>query len=180
MAARTWEKGRRETSWFEAGLPRVAARSHSRLPGPWNTWGIQPSRCSVWDEPLVTLQQLNIFFTVVRTRMTPCALSLHPVSATHPVQGTPPPRTRRGGVRGGGNASIGTKVGIGGAATHPPTLERAEPQREPQDSRQMHHSRTSMSPALLTKLQKVASLRVQTVKERALFRPLGADRNWGP
>lgn len=120
MAARTWEKGRRETSWFEAGLPRVAARSHSRLPGPWNTWGIQPSRCSVWDEPLVTLQQLNIFFTVVRTRMTPCALSLHPVSATHPVQGTPPPRTRRGGVRGGGNASIGTKVGIGGAATHPP------------------------------------------------------------
>ena len=67
-----------------------------------------------------------------------------------------------------------------GAQPCTPTLERAESQREPQDSRQMHHSTTSTSPASLMKLQKVASLRVQTVKERALFRPLGADRNWGP
>lgn len=35
------------------------------------------------------------------------------------------------------------------------------------------------SPASLMKLQKVASLHVQTVKVRAPFRPLRADRNWG-
>ena len=111
--------------------------------------------------------------------MTPRALSLHPVSATHPVRVTPHPGPGGEGSEEGEMLALALKWGWG-AQPCTPTLERAELQREPRDSRQMHHSTTSTSPASLMKLQKVASLRVQTIKERACSGPLEPTGTGGP
>lgn len=160
-------------------MPRVPSRSHSRLPGPWDTRGVRPSCCNVRDGPLVTLQQLNVFFTAHKdTHDTPGSVSPSRLCNTSCAGDTPPAQDQAGRGRRRGNAGIGTKVGVGAQALTP-TPEKAKPQREPQDFRETQHSRTSTSPASLAKLQKVASLHVQTVKVRAPFWPFRADRNWG-
>lgn len=67
----------------------------------------------------MTLQQLNIFFTVHKdTHDTPgsvCQASLGNTSCA----GDAPPQDQAGRGRRRGNASIGTKVGAGGTGTHP-------------------------------------------------------------
>ena len=157
-------------------MPRVPSRSHSRLPGPWDTRGVRPSRCDVRDGPLVTLQQLNVFFTARKdTRDTLGSVSPSRLCNTACAGDTPPARDQGSEE---GRCRHRHQSGGGGAGTHP-TPEKAKPQREPQDFRGTQHSRTSTSPALLTQLPKVASLHVQTVKVRAPFWPFRADRNWG-
>lgn len=169
FGCRTWGGGRRETNWFETlarSLPGFPSRSHSRLPGPWDTPGVsgRPVATSR-DGPLVTLQQLKSSSQPVRTRDTWAHLSSrlqHGLCRGH----TPPARDQAGRGR-GGRCRHRRKVGRG-AGTHP-TPEKAKPQRG--TSRTLEgpqHSRTSTS-QLPAHAAKVASLHVQTVSKSSVL-----------